>query len=439
MARTLCTALIVLVFVCALQAAAPAAEVGINLASHDGGDVNTLAQTQSAYARIFLWWPSVEPVDGQVDETTLAIYRHTAERLRAQGTRMVLTIVGTPAWASVDGIAGGAPKHPARYGAFAARVATAMGDTVAAYEVWNEEDIDGFWRNPDPTAYARLLRAAYPALKRAAPHATVLFGPLTGGDYTFFDAALRAGARGSFDAVGVHTDIPCELRSPEQYVRDPNGMISRWSFLGYRSLHQTMVRHGIDAPLWMTELGWATADEPCPTGRWAGMNPAGVSEEAQARFLRLAYGCLVQDRYVQVALWFTLRDDADVLGVLRYGVLRADGSPKPAWDAYRAVAADPGGARRTGCRPHYVGPHIALSGGRRVTIRVRAELGIERVTIRLDGRGRRLLVKDAPPYLRLTRTVPQGCHLVEVRALDVAHNAASARRRACSLRRGPGG
>jgi len=113
---------------------------------------------------------------------------------------------------------------------------------------------------------------------------------------------------GHFDAVGVHTDIPCELRAPERYVRDPGGLISRWAFLGYRSLHDVMLREGVRAPLWMSELGWATSDAPCPNGVWTGKKVAGVSEADQARFLPQAYACLATDPYVKVALWFTLQD-----------------------------------------------------------------------------------------------------------------------------------
>jgi hypothetical protein len=423
-------AAVLALLVAAVGVATPAraAEVGLNIDPFNAASVPALAGTHTAYARVFLWWPTAEPADGQVDTAFLDHYRATADQLRAQGTKMVVVIVGTPAWASVDGLEGGAPKDPVRFAQFAAQAAQRLGPNVAAYEVWNEPDIDVFWRHPDAIAYTNLLRLAYPAIKRAAPQAQVLFGPLTGGDVDFLQAALAAGARGSFDAVGIHTDIPCELRSPEQYVRDSNGLISRWAFLGYRSVHQVLVRNRADVPLWMTELGWATGDEPCPSGAWAGVKPVGVSEAEQARDLGKAYACLAADPYVKVALWFTLLDDARVMGVMRYGLFREDGNAKPAWDVYRAVAAS---APTGSCQPHYVGPHIRLTGKRAVQIRVSAELGLARVTVAVDHQQQRAHVADAPTRWRTVRRLRRGCHTVEVRALDVADNTARARRNVC--------
>ena len=127
------------------------------------------------------------------------------------------------------------------------------------------------------------MKAAYPAIKSAEPSATVVLGGLTGNDYEFLSQLYADGAKGSFDAVAVHTDTICDVESPYEILRngqtDPR--INRWSFLGYRTVHEVMLAHGDGSPIWMTELGWSTDTSVCNSGAWAGQKPAGVSPQQQ--------------------------------------------------------------------------------------------------------------------------------------------------------------
>ena len=93
------------------------------------------------------------------------------------------------------------------------RLAGALRGTGTSYEIWNEPDWPTFWQGaPQPADYAAVLKAAYTALKGADPEAKVISGGLVGNDFDFLDAASTDhGAKGSFDAVGVHTDTACNL------------------------------------------------------------------------------------------------------------------------------------------------------------------------------------------------------------------------------------
>ena len=53
-------------------------------------------------------------------------------------------------------------------------------------------------------------------------------------DYDFLQALYDNGAKGSFDAVGIHTDTACLTTDPREYYREPSGRIGRYSFTGYR-------------------------------------------------------------------------------------------------------------------------------------------------------------------------------------------------------------
>ena len=147
----------------------------------------------------------------------------------------------------------------------------------------------------------------------------MLVGGLTGNDYEFLEQLYKAGAKGSFDAVAVHTDDACNIESPYEYEYTGRftGRISRWSFLGYRTVHAVMLANHDPKPIWMTELGWSTYPGLCGTGMWAGQKAGGVSPEAQATFLRQAYHCLAQDSYVQVGIWYRAAGPARLARRLR--------------------------------------------------------------------------------------------------------------------------
>ena len=65
--------------------------------------------------------------------------------------------------------------------------------------------------------------------------------------------------------------------------------MGRFSFTGYREVHDVMTANGDGAKgVWMTEIGWNTGSRKpssCRDGAVAGTRAEGVSEKTQARFL----------------------------------------------------------------------------------------------------------------------------------------------------------
>ena len=213
---------------------------------------------------------------------------------------------------------------------------------VDAWELWNEQDGAEFWLGgPDPAAYAALLKATYPAIKSVQPGDTVVTGGTVGNNMDFIEALYAHGAKGAFDAVGVHTDTACLVDGPGFNYRDERGRIGRYTFSAFREVHAVMSAHGDGGkPIWMTELGWntqSTAPGSCSVGMWAGQKPLGVTEAQQAEFLTAAYRCLAADPLVGVAFWFGMQDIPGSKFAEGYGLYRADGSPKPSAAAFRAL------------------------------------------------------------------------------------------------------
>ena len=159
-------------------------------------------------------------------------------------------------------------RFPDPHGTFAAFMAAQARrhPSVRYWQLWNEQDTPG-WTNffggqgkgncragnasvrQQGAEYARMLRQAYPAIKRANPNAYVLVGGLTGfGGWEFLHGMYEGGARPYFDFMAIHV-----YGSVAQYDAGNDGIRSRG-----QGVAQIMARHG-DAgrPLWLTEFGTA--------------------------------------------------------------------------------------------------------------------------------------------------------------------------------------
>jgi hypothetical protein len=278
----------------------------------------------------------------------------------------------------------------------------------------------------------QLLRATYPVVKAAEPGATVVLGGLTGNDYEFLEGVYQAGGKGFFDAVGVHTDTACDVLSPYEFLRGPNNRMIDDSFLAYREVHATMLANGDSKPIWMTEMSWRTTDAVCSEGAFAGQKPEGVTPAQQALYLSQAYHCLAQDPYVQVALWFPLRDERGLMN----GLVRSNGARKPAFASMRSYARD--GDRLSGPCGVLTGPAINVlspvnnvhySGPLPIHVFASSSQGIFRITLKIDGKLIRNYGGSTYParlsgYLdwQGAKHVSLGKHLLTVLAYDQERN-----------------
>jgi hypothetical protein len=431
----------------ALLMAAPAqgAESGINIALNNRVDGPSNAERlRVGWVRIFVGWPLGEPTRGNYNRAYLDDLAREVAAYRARGVKTLFAVSETPHWAAGPRGAGLAPPgDPNAYGRFAAELARHT--DADAIEIWNEADSDPFWRGaPDPAGYTALLRAAYPRIKAVDPNVTVLTSGMVGNHYEFLQQLYASGAGGSFDAVGVHTDTACLLTSPAEYYREPNGRVGRFSFTGYREVHDVMTANGDGAKgIWMTEIGWNTGSRKpnsCKDGAVAGTRAEGVSQKTQARFLKLAYRCLAADPAVRVALWFSLQDVGGGAGYGDHlGLIRPDGKRKRAYRAMREVRNGRIRAARCGGASDRAAPSLAVrrpaagavfTDGENLPMRVTARdnrggVGMRRVELYVDGRRVRTWGGGTVRSSWFGfRTLGYGEHALEIRALDQAQNVA---------------
>jgi hypothetical protein len=266
-------------------------------------------------------------------------YDAVANAAVARGLRPLVIIDFTPAWARSADCKGTKFCAPADNGAIASFAAAAvkryapMG--VHDWEIWNEPNLAGRWQpRADPVQYTNMLKAVYPAIKQADPQATVIGGASApastrDGNYRpddFVSAMYEARARGSFDALSEH---------PYTYPITPSEAVRTDAWGQLINIHETMVRNGDGNKLvWVTEYG-------APTNGPSENVPPHVTEQLQAEMVEDAIRSFRTYSWSGPFFWYDYQDAGTDTSSIEnfFGLVRADGSHKPSYDAFvQAVA-----------------------------------------------------------------------------------------------------
>ncbi|UCZ59647.1 cellulase family glycosylhydrolase [Mycolicibacterium phocaicum] len=262
--------------------------------------------------RVFVPWIFVEPAQGTYNWSYMDMVMQAAA---ARNMGVMAEIASTPTWAgSSTSITGAGTPDPATYAAFAAAVAKRYGSTISAYEIWNEPNYVLSSDPIDATAYAALLKAAYPAIKAVDPTATVVagalgsvisFGSITLDPVTFVKQMLAAGASGYFDALSFHPyqeSLP--FSSGAGVANSPLNQLN--------SIYQLLQQYGDgNLKIWISEFGASTND---------------VSEQTQADLIKNLIDTWQTLAYAGPVFIYTAQDG--VAGADGFGIYNADWTPK---------------------------------------------------------------------------------------------------------------
>lgn len=294
-----------------------------------------IAATGATWVRYDLSWNrSVEQGHGVYDWTapdrvTAAARRHGLQILMVPGL--------TPAAYRMPGCNAGercAPTDAAVYVKFVKAAAERYGTQVQAWEIWNEPNISyRFGPSVDVTKYVDMLKGSYKVIKAANPEAVVLGGSLAPTATThrdlrpldFVNEMYNRGAEGSFDALAVH---------PYTYPILPNDSTPADAWGQMISAHDVMSDHGDGAKkIWITEFS-APTNGPNLPGEY-------VSEETQADILAQAVTIFHGYDWSGPFMWYELKDSgtATTTSEFFYGLKRADGTTKPAYDVWLRLTA----------------------------------------------------------------------------------------------------
>jgi hypothetical protein len=173
----------------------------------------------------------------------------------AADLRVMPVVLRAPHWATRDPAKSGSPPSARGRVAFkrflkALVFRYRMGHAIRAWQVFNEPNMLYSWRTKTPiSAYVKLLKAAYPAIKRADPNAKVVAAGLSGFSARALARVYAAGGRRYFDVAAVHP------------FRATVGAALRV----LHSARAVMDNHGDAAkPLIVSEISWASARGKVP-------------------------------------------------------------------------------------------------------------------------------------------------------------------------------
>lgn len=281
--------------------------------------LDQVAALGAGWLRFDAAWPEIETERGRFDFSRVD---RVVDGARARGLRVVLILGGTAAWARPPHAEWnhGPADATARAGftAFATLAARRYAGRIGAYEIWNEPNLPGSWMpRPDPAAYRALLGDAYRAIHAADSKAVVLTGGTGGGDtgintVRWYTDLYAAGVKAVSDGVAVH---------PYPDSRHPAGSGEMSLARQVRSLMDANGDRG--KPLWGTEVGVATGG-----GRHA-------SEEEQAALLLQLHRLWDAIPTTGPLFYYTLEDFVGHDREAHFGLLRRDGSAKPAYGVLR--------------------------------------------------------------------------------------------------------
>lgn len=287
------------------------------------------------------------------------------------GLKMIARLGDQPKWAN-PGIwpTVGPPRDLADFGNFVGALAERYKGRIQAYQIWNEPNLAREWGNqpPNPAQYAEMLRIANLEVKKADPNARVItagLSPTTAAgaiampDVEFARGMYKAGARESFDFLGVHAagyKAPPEL-SPDEIAKDPkynHGEGAKGRIYGFRhaeDMRQVMLANGdADKRMVILEFGWTSDPRPTSPYNWHA-----VSEEDKASYLVRAYEFARKNWQPWIAAMNVIYvcDPAWTKENEQYywSITNPDGTTRPAYEALRKMSKDAGPTPPPGVAP----------------------------------------------------------------------------------------
>lgn len=222
----------------------------------------------------------------------------------------------------------------AAYARFCGFAAEQLKGYVKCYGILNEYNVQNFnQRNDPPETYAKIVKAAYTAIKKADPEAKVAVFEAAHIDISFIERAYAAGIGDYADVISVHPyDWTGGFRVSDLYE-------------DIAALKEVMKKYNSDLPIWITEFGYFTYvpgeyGVEMIDGVWAGVTP-----EGQAAYLTAARGAVKAYDLADVFFLYTWNEFAspetknqDAFGIVHYWLNKnsAHGA-KPAYVALSAA------------------------------------------------------------------------------------------------------
>ena len=291
-----------------------------------------------AVLRDRLSWAATEPAASRFEWDP---YRDTARLARRAGLAVGTVFHDTPSWASGRDDPAAPPRDADAAYRYGRALGRALGPELAFLEVGNEPD--GAFFSGSPEAYSALLKATRLGVGSTRPGLTVLLAAVSGAG-PFLDRTLADNAGTYADAANLH------------HYGEPEALLGH----ALPALRRALDGHGLaHLPIWVTETGLpfapsaasvlapspatappepAATTTPAAAGDAFGRDEAArtaAGERAQVSYLVRAYAAALAGGAERVFYFYlpALLHRHDTL----WGLLREDGSPRPAYAALAAL------------------------------------------------------------------------------------------------------
>lgn len=325
--------------------------VNIHFTGAPARDLDMIRDAGFGWVRMDFVWQSVEREKGRY---RFGPYDELVEGLSSRGIRALFILdYSNPLWEADRSVR--TEEGRKAFARFAAAAAARYRGKGIRWEIWNEPNLEGFWK-PQPAAddYAALAIETAKAMRAVDPEATILAPASSGFPWAFLERIFELGVLGHIDEVSVH---PYRASAPETALED------------YARLRGLIARHlppGRRAP-------------PIVSGEWGystwhhGGKP--FSEEVQAAYLLRQLLTNIAEG-IPLSIWYDWANDGPDPRETEhnFGTVTLDRRPKPAYIAAKTMTSLLGRARferriRAGAEDHILlfrrGAHRNADGGDR--------------------------------------------------------------------------
>ena len=314
------------------------------------------------WLRVDFSWATIQPHNAR--NFDFRFHTKVVDSATKRGMKILATLGYTPAWAR-DPLCSRAvtpveesrqkctPRDASEFARFAHETAWYFQDRIAAWEIWNEPNLTGYWKDPqpdgsiwvNPQSFGRLASMAGDAIHQIRPGVPVIAGGLA----PVFDAHDPRGMRqsdflraalphllpGSVTAIAIHPYTwPALPRQHEAW----NAFYTTDGGPDELNLQKILQDNGRgDMTIWGTEYGASTISaQSDSTDPAVPSRPDSISESAQAATIQQG----ITDWYAKsnVGPLFVYADSDQYLPQYRneggFGLRRQDGSAKPAYTEF---------------------------------------------------------------------------------------------------------
>ena len=355
----------------------PADQFGYGIQIHGNATVGNPADTMTAvhdqlgmsWVKGQIQWWLVEP--DAAGEDQWFFYDAIIDEAHNKGLRLMLSVVGAPAWTRAAGGENGPPDDYNEYARFLGEMIDRHPGKIDAIEVWNEQNLDREWTSANgisPEDYVRFLQVAYETIKAKDPDIIVISGALSptgtgdwikwADDFEYLDRALAAGLLNYADCVGAHhngynigPDVAYDAagataKATTATFRGPfDNPHHSWSLKTTLDTYAQKVQ-AIDPnkKLCVTEFGWASSEgyTEIPTGfEFARDNTL----QEQADYIVQAFTQMHDSGNIWLAFLFNFdfgnKGSGPTDDPVPYSIVDTAGVPRPAYGALSGMPKNP--------------------------------------------------------------------------------------------------